>query len=131
MGVMKTASDRVRGMNNAQLANAIMNVLADQQSGGIERLIDRFVGEGLGEVINSWISPLENQPVSDAQLRRALGREMLGEIAWQARISKKKASSQMALLLPQVVDKLTPTGRIPPGMKLGRRVRLLKRSLKL
>ena len=104
-------------MNSAQLVNATMNILVDRHSGGIERLIDRFVGEGLGEVINSWISPLDNQPVSDVQLKRVLGKEMLREIAWQARMSKKEASLRLANLLPQLVDRLTPTGRIPPARK--------------
>lgn len=130
MGGINSTPSLVRGKSNAQLANAIMNVLASQQSGGLEGLVDRFIGNGLGDVINSWISPLENRPVSDVQIRRVLGRSMLGEIAWQARMSASDVSSQMTLLLPQLVDKLTPTGRIPPPPKLDRRMRVIRRSLK-
>lgn len=117
-------------MSNAQLANAIMNVLGSQGSGGLEGLVDRFIGKGLGDVINSWISPLENQPVSDTQIRQVLGSDLVGEIAWEARMTKKEALAQMAFLLPQVVDRLTPTGRIPSAVKLGKRIRLIRRSLK-
>jgi uncharacterized protein YidB (DUF937 family) len=120
---------RVQGMDRAQLVNAIMHLLADQQSGGIEGLIDRFISVGLGDVINSWISPLENQPVSETQIRRVLGRDLLDEIAWQARMSRKEASFQVALFLPQVVDKLTPTGRVTPGRRWEKRMRRLKRVL--
>jgi len=118
-----------RGMNNAQLAKAIINVLADQDSGGIEGLIDRFITEGLGDVINSWISPLENQTVTEEQIRRVFGRRMLGSIAWQARLSQKEASSRMALLLPQLVDQLTPTGRVPRGRRWKKSMRSIRRAL--
>lgn len=125
MGASKSTLDPVPGMNNAQLVTAILRVLGDQQqSGGLEALVDRFVELGLGEVINSWISPLENQPVSDAQVRRVLGRAVLGEIAWQAGISKKEASLRLTVLLPQVIDGLTPDGRIPPDSPLGKEIDL-------
>ena len=125
VGVINHRSRPIHGVNH-QLVSAIINTLADRQMGGLEGLIDRFVEEGLGEVINSWISPLENQPVSDAQIR-----QVLGEIAWQAQISKKEAPSQVAALLPRLIDELTPTGRIPPGIRIEKRIRSLRHSLML
>jgi uncharacterized protein YidB (DUF937 family) len=125
----KNVADRTRRVDNTRLLSAIMNVLGNQHSGGIEKLIDRFIDEGLGDIINSWISPLENLPVSESQIRRVFGRDMLGEIAWQARMSQKEVLSEMAFLLPQLVDGLTPTGRIPAGPKLAQRMRRLKRVL--
>ena len=130
VGVINHRSRPIHGVNH-QLVSAIINTLADRQMGGLEGLIDRFVEEGLGEVINSWISPLENQPVSDAQIRQVLGRKTLGEIAWHAQISKKEASSQVAALLPRLIDELTPTGRIPPGIRIEKRIRSLRHSLML
>jgi len=106
------------GVSNARMESAILKVLGNQRLGSLEGLVDQFVGKGLGEVINSWISPLENQPVSVAQIRRVLGNETIAEIAWQARMSKKEASTQIAVLLPQLVDRLTPGGRIDPGQNL-------------
>ena len=103
---------------DGRLANAILIVLGKYQSGGLHGLVDQFVVQGLGEVVNSWISTLENKPVSISQIRRVLGREMIDQIASQAHMSRKEASSQIALLLPQLVDKLTPSGRIPPGENL-------------
>src|SRR5512140_2021716 len=121
---MSHAATPARSVSNAQVANAIMNVLASQRSGGLEGLVDRFIGKGLGEVTNSWISPFENQPVSDTQIQRVLGRELVGEIAWQARMTKKEALAQISSLLPQVVDSLTPTGRILPGSSGPEKTRL-------
>ncbi len=132
MGVFGGTLGQVLSTSDEQknLANAIMSVLGNQQSGGLQGLVDQFVRKGLGEVINSWISPLENRPVSAAQVRRVLGREMIAEIALQARLSKKEASSQIAVLLPQLVDKLTPGGRIPPGQNLLQGMNLLAGSKK-
>jgi uncharacterized protein YidB (DUF937 family) len=118
MGAMNSTCDTVPSTNNDQVINAIMTVLAKQRSDGLEDLVDRFVEHGLGEVINSWISTEANLPVSVTQIRRILDRGLIDEIALQARISKREASLRLAVLLPEVINRLTPQGRIPLGFTL-------------
>lgn len=113
-------SERQRGFAagsemRGSVASAIVNVLADHRYGGLEGLVDNFIGTGMGEVINSWISTQKNIPVSPRQVRQALGRDMIAQIARQAGVSRQQASLQIADILPQLVDRLTPSGRIPPG----------------
>jgi len=115
-------------VDNAQngLVKAIVSVLADQRLGGLDGLVDHFVREGLGDVINSWISTEQNISISARQVQQALGEEMIARIARQARIPRQRVSSQIADVLPHLVDRLTPKGRIPFGGISPVRIDLLK-----
>ncbi len=113
-------------MNNLQLVTATMDVLGTRRWDGLEGLVDQFVHRGLGEVINSWISTEENLPISAAEVRQVLGNERIARIATRAGISKREASLQLAMILPQLVDKLTPRGRIPLGYSLPKGVDLMR-----
>jgi uncharacterized protein YidB (DUF937 family) len=52
-------------------------------------------------------------PMSGAQLQEILGSGSIGEIAQRLGMSHGDASSGLAQVLPQVIDKLTPAGQIP------------------
>ena len=69
--------------------------------------------EGLGELVNSWVSTGQNLPVSSEQIQHVLGNEQVEQLAAKAGISPDLASSKLAELLPMIVDKLTPNGQIP------------------
>src|SRR5262249_45857145 len=48
---------------------------AQQSSSGSDVLLRRFQQNGFGEIINSWIGPGQNQPISPTQLRSGHGPE--------------------------------------------------------
>jgi uncharacterized protein YidB (DUF937 family) len=78
-------------------------------------LVQSFQQGGLGDIVNSWVSTGQNLPVSAEQLQSVLGGGRLQDIAAQLGVSPEQAAGSLADLLPQVVDKLTPNGRIPEG----------------
>jgi YidB-like protein/Ion channel len=51
--------------------------------------------------------------VSGDQFHQAFGGSALGEIASQLGMSQHQASSTMAQILPELINQLTPNGRIP------------------
>ena len=97
------------------VVNALMSVLGHQQPRGLDDLVDKFVSHGLGEVINSWISTEENLPVTAAQISQVFGVDIIAEVARRAGVATDNAAFSIALILPHMVDSLTPSGRIPPG----------------
>ena len=99
------------------LAAGIMHML-NSQPGGISGLVQMFHEKGLGGVVASWVSTGQNLPISAEQLRGVLGNERVQQFATKAGISPDLASSKLAELLPTVVDKLTPDGKIPDGRGL-------------
>lgn len=90
-----------------------MQLINNPKIGGIEGLVKTFQSGGLGEIVNSWVGTGQNLPVSAEQVQSALGSEQLAAVACQLGVSPAQAGGQLAELLPQVVDLLTPNGQIP------------------
>jgi len=78
--------------------------------------------------MSSWISTGENQPVSGDQIKHALGSDLIQQIAQKLGSSKSEVSGNLATLLPDIIDKLTPTGKLPEGDQLSQGLEMLKKS---
>jgi len=81
--------------------------------GGLGGLLDKLQKGGLGNVANSWVGPGQNQPVAPGQLGSALGPDIIKTIAQRSGLSEEDVTKQLSQVLPGVVDKLTPSGRLP------------------
>ncbi|WP_430910869.1 YidB family protein [Methylobacterium sp. sgz302541] len=81
--------------------------------GGLDGLVERFQQSGLGDVIGSWIGHGGNRPVQPNQLAAALGADTLDALERQTGMDRDTLATQLAQILPEVVDKLTPHGRAP------------------
>jgi uncharacterized protein YidB (DUF937 family) len=86
--------------------------------GGLGGLIDKLQNGGLGNAINSWIGHGQNQPVSPGQLGSALGPDIIKMLAQRSGLSEEEITKQLSQILPGVVDKLTPHGRLPTSAEL-------------
>jgi uncharacterized protein YidB (DUF937 family) len=89
---------------------------ADEGGGlldGLGGLLDRFRQSGQGKTADSWIGTGPNEPVSPGQVGGALGPNILKTLAEQSGLSEEELLRQLSQVLPGVVDKLTPNGRLP------------------
>ncbi|HMA32448.1 MAG TPA: YidB family protein [Casimicrobiaceae bacterium] len=84
-----------------------------QQNGGIQGVLAKFEQAGLGAQAQSWIGTGQNQPVDANAISQIFGQGQLGQIAQQLGLTHEQVAGQLAQVLPQVVDKLTPQGQIP------------------
>jgi uncharacterized protein YidB (DUF937 family) len=98
------------GLVSAGVTAMVSNVL--EKNGGIQGLVSQFEQKGLGSLVQSWVGTGANQAVEPAQIEHALGGNMLEELAAKAGISKEEIAAQLAKLLPDAVDKLTPNGTV-------------------
>jgi uncharacterized protein YidB (DUF937 family) len=89
--------------------------------GGLGGLIDKLQQGGLGNAINSWIGSGQNQPVSPGQLGSALGPDLIKMLAQRSGMSEEEITRQLSQILPGLVDKLTPQGRLPSAAELSQR----------
>ncbi|MFD9371204.1 YidB family protein [Streptomyces sp. NPDC060020] len=78
-------------------------------------LLDMLTKSGLADQAQSWIGTGENKPVSADQIKDALPDGALRKAAEQAGVSPEQAADEIAQVLPQAVDKLTPQGQVPSG----------------
>ncbi|MBL8289731.1 MAG: DUF937 domain-containing protein [Rubrivivax sp.] len=83
--------------------------------GGLAGLVEQFGRHGMGDIAKSWVGTGQNLPVSPDQLGQVLGGDRLGQMARQLGVDQGDLLGQLSQMLPQVVDQLTPQGRIPQG----------------
>ena len=82
-------------------------------AGGLGGLLNQFQQSGLGDVMKSWIGTGPNQSISPNQLGSVLGPNIIKVLAQKTGMSEQELTAQLSQILPGVVDKLTPNGRLP------------------
>ncbi len=117
------------GGDKNKLFESIMGLINNPQTGGLSGLAQMFKDKGLGDVISSWISTGKNLPVSADQIKQALGSDQIQQISEKAGVSQEEASKGLAGLLPEIIDKLTPDGKMPEGDMIAQGLDTLKRKL--
>jgi uncharacterized protein YidB (DUF937 family) len=100
------------GGETATLASHAMELVNDPATGGIQGLIQKCHEQGLGEVINSWIGPGGNHPITVEQIECMVGQERINAVATKLGVSPDVAKAKLAEFLPTFVDKLTPHGKV-------------------
>ena len=87
--------------------------------GAVAELTSKFQSAGLGNILQSWIGTGQNLPISADQVRQVLGAGTVTDLAKKAGIGESETTGALASLLPQVIDKLSPGGKVPGGNDLG------------
>jgi uncharacterized protein YidB (DUF937 family) len=90
--------------------------------GGLGGLLNKLEQGGLGEVAKSWVGSGQNQPVSPGQLGSSLGPSIIKMLAQKSGLSEEELSKQLSQVLPGIVDKLTPNGRLPTAAELSQKM---------
>lgn len=109
-GLLATAAQ------NPRLIHAVMDMLAsDGGQGGLPGLIEKFQRAGLGDVIGSWLGSGANHPVSAEQLTQILGQGTVSTLGERTGMSSRDVTSQLAQMLPGLVDHFSPQGKAPEG----------------
>jgi len=105
------------GGANAMLLQGLVSMLG--KPGALGTLTSAFQSNGLGNVLQSWVGTGDNLPISPDQLRGVLGSGTVTELASKAGMDENDAASSLSTMLPQVIDKLTPDGKVPSQNDLG------------
>jgi uncharacterized protein YidB (DUF937 family) len=135
MGLIDELASKAQDMlggaegNKSELLNGVMEMLSNNQSGGLSGLVQSFKEKGLGDIVSSWVGTGDNQPINADQISNTLGSETLQNLAAKAGISSTEVSSLLAQHLPGLIDKLTPDGVIPEGGLLEKGLQFFKEKL--
>lgn len=85
-------------------------------SSGIGALRDILAQAGLGQQVDSWIGTGTNQAVSATELSSALGNTgALQSLAETTGMSSDDVAASLSEGLPELIDRLTPNGHVPPA----------------
>jgi putative toxin-antitoxin system antitoxin component (TIGR02293 family) len=80
---------------------------------GLTDLIGKLKAGGVAVQVNSWIGPGANQPIQPEELGSALGQTSLNELSQRTGMNQEQLLSRLATVLPQLINHLTPNGRMP------------------
>ena len=84
-----------------------------ETEGGLGGLLEKFREGGFEDVIKSWIGTGANKPIAPNQLHQALGPETVDDLMRETGMPREDLLLQLSRLLPDVIDKLTPDGKLP------------------
>jgi uncharacterized protein YidB (DUF937 family) len=82
-------------------------------SGGLGDLLKQLQQNGHGEAANSWVSNGPNKQIAPGDLASALGADQINSLMSQSGLSRDELLSGLSQQLPDVVNHLTPDGRLP------------------
>jgi uncharacterized protein YidB (DUF937 family) len=91
-------------------------------SGGLGDLLKQLQQNGHGTTANSWVSPGPNKPISPGDLASALGADQISSLMSQSGLSRDELLSGLSQHLPEVVNHLTPDGRLPTEDEVSSRI---------
>lgn len=80
--------------------------------GGLGELVDHFRQNGQGATIDSWVETGPNKAIDDSEVERALGPDLIDSLVKQTGLSRADLLARLASVLPNIVDKMTPEGRL-------------------
>jgi uncharacterized protein YidB (DUF937 family) len=82
-------------------------------SGGLSDMLKQFQQSGHSEAADSWVGSGPNKSISPNDLANALGADKINALTAQTGMSREELLQGLSEQLPQVVDQLTPHGRVP------------------
>src|SRR5450432_3922726 len=91
-------------------------------SGGLGDLLKQFQQNGHGDTANSWVSQGPNKQISPDDLGRALGADQINALSSQSGLSREELLAGLSRQLPDVINHLTPDGRLPTENELSGRL---------
>ena len=91
-------------------------------SGGLGDLLNQLQQGGHGETASTWVGKGENKAIAPGDLASALGADQIQSLSAQSGLSRDELLSGLSQYLPQVIDHLTPDGRLPTENELSGRL---------
>ncbi|MFA6178907.1 MAG: YidB family protein [Methylophilaceae bacterium] len=102
---------RVAGAERGPMVKAALELF--NHHGGVNGILDKFRAHGFSEQVDSWISTNPNLPLSAKQIQTVLGKCVLDEMSAKFDVTSADLSKKLAANLPDIVDQLSPEGKLP------------------
>ncbi len=106
------------GLMKGPLGGALGGLLAGGAagsvlSGGLGDLVKQLQQGGQGDAANSWVGTGTNKPITPGDLANALSPDQINTLTAQTGMSRDELLAGLAQQLPDVINHLTPNGRLP------------------
>ena len=91
-------------------------------SGGLGNIIKELQDNGHGRAAQSWVGTGPNEEIAPKDLANALGSDTLNTLSKHSGLSVDELLAGLSQHLPDLVDQLTPNGRVPTHEEAARMV---------
>ena len=106
--IQSNKDDSTTGLDVGDIAGALGGLLGNKNGGlDLGSLVSGLSGNGLGEIVGSWLGSGDNKSISMDQVTDLLGADKISDFASKLGISEESAKGALADALPEVVDKAT------------------------
>ena len=78
----------------------------------LDSILGKFRSAGHDDKVESWIGHGPNQPIQPHEVESTLGSETVGQLQSQTGLPKDQLLQQLSQYLPQIIDKLSPNGKL-------------------
>jgi uncharacterized protein YidB (DUF937 family) len=112
-------SDMLKGGLGGLLAGGAAGSIL---TGGLGDLLNQFQQKGLGDKADSWVANGPNKQIAPGDLANALGADQIESLTSQSGLSRDELLQGLSKYLPDVVNHLTPDGRLPDENELSGRI---------
>jgi uncharacterized protein YidB (DUF937 family) len=85
------------------------------EEGGLDGLVGKLKAAGLGDTVDSWVGGGPNQSIDPQRLGAALGPDEVQRLASKSGLDIAALLPMLAAFLPQIINMLTPQGKVPDG----------------
>src|SRR5262249_27655801 len=89
-------------------------------SGGLNDLLKQMQEAGQGDVAKAWDGTGPNKPLAPNELADALRTDQISALSAHSGMSQEDRLEGLSQYVPQVVDHLTPNGRVPTDQEISR-----------
>jgi outer membrane protein OmpA-like peptidoglycan-associated protein/uncharacterized protein YidB (DUF937 family) len=114
--LLKELATRLKlGDRAPALLSMLLSLIFDEKRGGFQGFLDRFRAAGMQDALTSWLGNGENRSMTLSQLESVLGNNVLQQISARLDLAPAVVSTALGQLIPTVIDKLSPDGKLPQG----------------
>ena len=89
---------------------------------GLDNIIKELQDSGHGRTAQSWVGTGPNQDIAPDDLAQALGSDSLASLSQQTGLTRDDLLAGLSQHLPDLIDQLTPHGRLPTEEEASRMV---------
>jgi uncharacterized protein YidB (DUF937 family) len=87
-------------------------------SGGLSDLLKQLQKAGFADTADSWVGSGPNRTIAPGDLAKALGADQVQAMMEHSGLSREEVLDGLSKHLPEVIDQLTPEGKVPRNIPM-------------
>jgi uncharacterized protein YidB (DUF937 family) len=87
-------------------------------SGGLNDLLKQLQNRGFADKADSWVGSGPNKTIAPGDLAKVLGADQIEAMMEHSGLSREEVLDGLSKHLPEVIDRLTPEGKVPRNIPM-------------